>query len=310
MFVRGQTPVVRSLAVLGVALLAGCATPAAGPPVQSRPSQELASLRSVAADLATRTGQWPEQQQVIDRALSRTTNDCMRAQGLPAPTDPPAVHPWTEAGLVDMPSRKAYGYRLATSGPEDGTGGPDAPRLARMTAPARARYLEALLGESGPALVVRLPDGREIRTPKSGCVAKGRSAVFGSIQNWATVTYVPESLGDVVTAKVPQTPEYRSALAGWRSCMQRAGYSTDSPESLVARIRDLYVTGGDRPQTRALEIRTAVADGTCGLESHLSAAATRARRHLLDTGLTNEQHQLMTDAATLWLKAVRASTSS
>ena len=309
---RGLTYGVRSLAVVvGVALVASCGTPTQGGSASPAPSPGASSpsdekLISVAGDLATRSGGWALQQQAIDSALNRATNTCMTDAGYPAPADPPRVTGWTEEGAVDMPTRRRFGYGLAAAPPLDHADSSETRMLAAMSDHDRQRYLEALLGESGPTLLVRLPDGREIQTPRTGCVASGRAAVFGSIEAWATVTYVPESFGSVVTSKVQATPIYRHALERWRTCASGAGVTALSPDAVVDEVRARYATDGINPTTRSHETTMAVVDGQCALEAHLPRAAAEARRQLLAAALDDGQRHILTNAAAMWVSALES----
>jgi len=263
-----------------------------------------------ALDLATMTGQWSARQGVLESAMGKVTDDCMEAHGFRAPASSHHLENWDEEQDVDLERRRTRGYDLdpARSRPPGAE-----PRSAldgyveALSAKKQLEYSNVLLGGDGPRLTVRLPGGRVIDTPLQGCVAEGRQKIFGSIQNWASVQYVPESINASVDARVMSSGPYGRALETWRGCMKAKGVQATSPVELAGSVEDDY--SHRVPGTAVREIRLAVADGECSLISHLGRAAIVARRQLLQTSLDTQQRTLLNQATRLWLDAADTSRS-
>lgn len=291
------------LAAAGVVGAAACSTPA---PVDGlRPVTANAEhVPSAGLDLATMSGVWGHRQTQIERAMQRASNTCLERHGFEPQGAAAEINGFDEASTVDLPRRQAVGYGLRTDAAPPAREPVDATEqhyLSGLSSERREDYLSTLVGSGGPSATIRLPDGREIQTPETGCIAEGRVAVFGTIQNWAQVQYLPEALSSLVSNQVVSSPEYTQALGRWRTCMEIRGFKSRDPESLRTAV-------SAEPHSRTSETRAAVADGECALEAHLPRAALDARRRLLDTKLTSDQRHLLVRATDAWLTANTANT--
>lgn len=298
------------LAAAGVVGASACAAP--GPPASPAPATPSAvssaaapALSDDALDLATLSGAWGERQTRVERAMRRASDACLVRHGFAPQGAVSPIEGFDESAVVDLPRRLRLGY--AVEEPTDVSADPatvaEQRYLRTLAQPRRDAYLTTLLGSDGPMVAVRLPGGREVETPRSGCIAQGRAAVFGSVERWATVQYAPEALGDLVTAGVESSPRYRAAVTTWRACLESKGFRAQTPEAL----RTATTSGTSDPRR---SVAVAVADGQCALAAHLPSTALAVRRDLITNGLGADQRRLLLEATRLWLEAARTSSST
>ncbi len=309
---RARAGLVRILAVVALGCVSACSTapPGGGRAEEPRRASASEGVGAAALDLATMTGQWGTKESALESAMGRATDDCMKARGFRGPASDGVLENWDEGRDIGLERRRTQGYGLdpARSKAVDPEPRPDVDAyVAGLSKEKRLEYSNVLLGSAGPRLTVRLPGGRVIDTPLEGCVAEGRRRVFGTIENWASVQYVPEAINAAVDVKVMSSNSYGQALVAWRGCMSAKGIQASSPVELARSVEDDY--SRHVPNTSAREVRVAVADGECALASHLGLAALAARRQLLQTSLDTQQRKLLNQATRLWLDAAAVSRS-
>ncbi|MEV6302854.1 hypothetical protein AB0M02_25800 [Actinoplanes sp. NPDC051861] len=209
------------------------------------PDEVRAALRVIAA-----------QPGELGRAEAAATLSCLRAKGF----DPPP--PMAESGAVqnlpvpvDERAARAAGY------------GDAIPRGALADGRKMQRYAESTpgvdqaLGGPDAAPVARLvtPNGWEFTSPRTGCVAEGRAAVYGSVGNWLTAFYLPQDLNQTA-ADVYLDDGVATASAAYQSCMAGEGYHMRIPQEASETARG-WAAAGDSPAAR--EIALATADARC-----------------------------------------------
>src|SRR5690606_31617350 len=143
---------------------------------------EEPTLSSAAVDLATASGGYPDRARVLRAAEEQLVEQCMRDRGQVYWPVVPALLPGSdEERIVDLPTRQAEGYGLASDdrppsvGPSEG----------------QPEFQRALFGDDQRHEELSLPNGTILSYPTSGCVADARAAIFGDNRSWARVDAIP-----------------------------------------------------------------------------------------------------------------------
>lgn len=131
-------------------------------------------------------------------------------------------------------------------------------------------WKKALYGD-GETVTFPLPGGGQGGMFVGGCSAEGVRAVFGAdVKRWLIASNTADSLDAEVAGRVLQEPEYRSAYAKWRDCVQRAGYTPTSPQS-----RALKTDPADR--------RANVTNADCGARARVQATGEKLETRIRPT---------------------------
>lgn len=136
---------------------------------------------------------------------------------------------------------------------------------------------EALFGlADAPTATLQLPDGAEMGTYTTGCVAEATTQIYGSVEKEFVVNTMRSYLWglDAENAVISRQP-YQDALATWRACMEAASApSTGQAVSGMQAVENLY-RRGDTPEADRQAARLARADATCLRSSGLYAQHER-----------------------------------
>ncbi|WP_331768002.1 hypothetical protein [Embleya sp. NBC_00896] len=228
---------------------------------------------------------------VLDEAENRLTARCMNQAGMtypqvPAPHDDrPMVGLLRAAAPLRAETVREHGYpdRWMTRDriPEKG---PVETHADSLPPDVRERFHHLLGGEGGNDVRVALPGNFEVAASSSGCVGGARRQLYGSVENYLTVYYLPELVQRRASA-ADEDPDVRLAYAAFARCMAGEGYRTATPAAAVA-LATTYYPGG-RQRAGADEKKLALADAGCQTEARLrerlAAAVDRlARRWLAD----------------------------
>jgi hypothetical protein len=145
--------------------------------------------------------------------------------------------------------------------------------------PAGKRLRTTLLGPPDDLVRLEAPEGAVIWYPRSGCAARAHTAVYGDLDTWARIFYLPPETNLVLHERAMADARYAAVLVRWRGCMARHGHSYSSPNEIVATLAEEY-RRGHQPLAarRAREIAIAVQDVGCNKEVRLSATALELRR--------------------------------
>ncbi|SED67171.1 hypothetical protein SAMN05216489_04079 [Streptomyces sp. 3213] len=256
--------------------LAGCASArSAGPGHGAAPTSGV-------VDLATRSGDWPRTEALLQNAVNRLDERCLRAAGFAVPSAP-AVRlpaPGDEEAAIGLAQRRTIGYGIAT--PVPASAPPASETYANtLSALDHNRYGTAQFGSAAPRTSVTLIRSATVEVASGGCVGDARRALAGDLRTWARLTYIPDQLDTRLSAQAMTDPRYLRALADWRTCLRGRGFSYISPEAAQAALRKAYPNSGGTAAFKRHEIAVAVADGTCARTAHLPTVLLSVRRSLV-----------------------------
>lgn len=233
-------------------------------------------------DLATRSGSWPETENVLQNTVNRLDNQCLRTAGFEAPAAPAVRTPVPEddKSAVRMKQRESNGYGIAT--PPAASTLPAAEKYgSTLSAADQARYVAAQFGDGRPTATVALIAPATAEVPSAGCAATARRKVAGDVRTWARLGYVPDLLDTRLSFQAVGDTRYKAALASWRTCLKTRGFDYASPEAAQGALRKEYASTGRTAGFKDREIAVAVADGTCAATARLSAVSLKIRRSLV-----------------------------
>ncbi|MET8631621.1 hypothetical protein [Streptomyces sp. NPDC004680] len=245
-------------------------------------SAQPASLRVSAAmtDVATRSGRWPTDAAQLQAAFNQLDRQCLSKAGFHPPAAPKVTlpSPENEAATIDLAGRRLHGYGISM--PQDSSATAENPNAyaSSLSVKDRQRFGSAQFGPGTPRTTVALKGKGGATVPTAGCVARARTALAGDVYTWAEISYIPQQFDDQVSRKALTDTGYRAALARWRACMAKAGYTYASPDDSVAHLQQEYERGAKGARFQRREIAAAVADGECASHTHLPAELLRARR--------------------------------
>lgn len=275
--------------LLLVGLLSGCTSVRP----ESTPAVAPARLSEEAIDLVTSSGAVPVQMWRVQVADEKLTERCMWAAGFTwtGSAQPPA--PRRDAAQMLADARR-NGYGMSDVDPEAG------PEPGAAPDP---RMLAALIGpeEDRAELVI---DGRASYSfPRTGCLADAHTAIYGSLDTWARISYIPQEINVVLGGQARTDDRYQAALQGWRACMAAHGHAYESPLDLVERLAAAY-PADRRPlaRRRAAETRLAVQDVTCNQQAGLSTTEDKLRREYANRLSAKERAEL-TELTRLFVQA-------
>ena len=258
------------VAVLALGALVGCGQPrheSDPAPVNSAP----AHLGADTVDMITRSGDYPERYHRVDVADVESIRRCMRAAGFAWAGVAGTVNPEAkEGGGVSLDVVREHGYGLS-DGPEKpekiGSGVDDTALRA------------ALFGAADDTAEMRSPNGPLYTFSRHGCAAQGHIAIYGDLDTWARISYLPQEYNLRLSTEAKADPRYETKLREWRACMAGKHYSYASPDDIVEKLIESYRTD-HRPlaQRRAAEITIALQDVSCDKQVRMSATALTLRR--------------------------------
>ncbi|BCJ50345.1 hypothetical protein Asp14428_18200 [Actinoplanes sp. NBRC 14428] len=251
------------IAVLAALAIAGCHDPEPDPTGREQSS-------TVAGDLT------PGESALLDRAEQLLIRDCMRRRGF----EYTVVSRTTilenrdfPYGVSDVAWARKHGYGTDLRRRQDRTvrAEPNARRLDRMPAPARAAALSALNGVPGAGsdLSAVLPSGVTTRRSADSCTSEAQRVLYGDLRTWYRAERVTDNLADLRIHLVYRDPRYRRGVAAWSRCMGDAGRPYESP----AHTLEAALTARP-PMPRDREITLAVTEATCAARTGLTATAT------------------------------------
>jgi hypothetical protein len=265
---RNTAKAVTTALLLAVGLLSGCthaqpeSTPAAAPPPLSEP----------AVDMVTRSGSYPDQLWRVTTADEKLTEQCMRAAGFTwaGGARPPARHSGAEA-LADA---RQNGYGMSDTAP------PPTTATETHTATDDDRRLRvALLGPDNDLAQLAIDGHAAYWFPRTGCAAQAHIAIYGSLDNWARISYIPQEINLTLSDQAQSDPRYQTTLQHWKTCMATHNYTYASPTDILNELATKYRTDPEPlTQRRSAEITIAVQDLTCDQQVGLTSTQDTLRR--------------------------------
>ncbi|MGW6704058.1 hypothetical protein ACWGDE_04060 [Streptomyces sp. NPDC054956] len=252
-------------------------------------------------DMITNSGDYPDrlyQVALVDLAL---TEKCMRDAGIPWKGGVDRPNPDADqGGGVSADWVRQHGYALSEAAPSDGrneqAGNGDHPRLR-----------ETLLGPRTALAKLTAPGGIVYWYPKEGCAAKAHVSVYGDLDTWARITYIPQEISLGLFKKATSDQSYEALLGRWQTCMSQYGYSYDSPSRIPPALREAYAHSTEPlEQRRKEEIAIAVRDMGCDQQVELSKTGLRLRQTFAHA-IEPEQRAEMIRLSGLFTKAEQRS---
>lgn len=240
---------VRSVAV--VVVLAGLGTGCGG---QSAPRQ------TPSPGVLTAFRQMAVQPRELGRAEALAVRNCMRHHGYDVPL-PRA----TSGSVGNLPlalgaAAALNGYAEALDRSTPG-GDPDALHGYQSTLPAaeQAVFARRLDDPAAPRAAFTTPNGWHVTASEGGCAAEARTAVYGSVETWLLLFYLPQDLNNAA-ANTYSDKFVIVANGRYRSCMTDRGRQVSFPQEAVALAQHAVHPGVAEPSPEELVIATADAE--------------------------------------------------
>lgn len=208
---------------------------------------------------------------------------CMQRRGLPyqvAAEGADAGLPTMSVNDVEKARNEGYGLRTELTRADEVTSLED----DRIDLPRRQQqeYERVLFGPPRAAQAsTRSLEGDVVSASTEGCIAQARTQLFGSVENFLTLSeFLGNSVRLVMYQARQESPEVQDAFGGWRDCMADAGYpDLDERNGGEALVRVAYA---EQPASAAdLETEVAVTDAGCDREVGYSDVATTAENRAL-----------------------------
>jgi hypothetical protein len=287
-----DTTKVTAVALMVLWLLFGCGYP--------QPKSAEPQLDQATVDMITNTGGYPDRQYhvaLVDMAL---TERCMRAAGISWRGQVDEPNPDADAGgAVSVDWVRRHGYGLSDG--NTNAGQPQQPTSDD------ARLRTTLLGPRNALAKLVLPNKVVYWYPRTGCAAQAHIAVYGDLDTWARISYLPQEINLVLFNQVKADERYQAALQAWRDCMKQLNYSYVTPSDISSALAGAYRTDAEPlPQRKAKEIALALQDLGCNQQAYLSRTALQLRREYAQT-IDPAQRAEMARLSTLFDEAERRS---
>ncbi|MET8828386.1 hypothetical protein ABZX40_21900 [Streptomyces sp. NPDC004610] len=215
---------------------------------------------------------------LIQRAEQSLVKECMEDAGFA----------YWAAELPDEEELKGSGYVLTDPGwaGRHGYGSRFQDRLERrqredrnhayanaLPEDDRVRYGRALEGgPSGGMLRAALPAGGTVQTPRQGCQAAAKGALYGDFEAWFKAEKTATNLSALYLPQLLADPRFTAALGAWAGCMREAGHDYADPPAAREALPKL-IEGLVPEQAYAVEVDLAVTEATCATETPLATTA-------------------------------------
>lgn len=252
-------------------LISGCAAGGS----ESRSSAGTVDVAGVLGDVGGGSaGLSADDRLFVEQSVDLLTQRCVAKVGLDWPLPQRVAEPETRFPSPEVLERS--GYPISSARKRDLA---DAGRQPE----ASAKMSEALFGpRDAPTVTMQLPDGSEMGTYTTGCVAEATTQIYGSVEKEFVVNTMRSYLWglDAENAVISRQP-YQDALRVWRSCVKSTsapstGQAVSGMQAAETLYRQLDVAQADRQAARL-----ARADATClrssGLYTQHERLATENR---------------------------------
>jgi hypothetical protein len=268
--------------LVAVGLLSGCTS--ARP--ESAPAGPPPRLSEETVDLITDSGTYPEQRWRLRVADETLTARCMRAAGFTwtGSAQPPTRH----GAAQELADARRHGYGMSdTAAPADPAGTADG------NAAEGPRRQAALFGPDDDFAQLVIDGHASYQFPRTGCMAQAHTAVYGSLDAWARITYVPQEINLTLGWQARSAHRYQAALKQWQTCMRNHRYTYHSPADILDQLATKYLSDHEPlARRRAAEIRLAVQDVSCGQHVGLKSTEDLLRRELAQRLSPTERTEL------------------
>lgn len=203
--------------------------------------------------------------------------------------DPEGKYQW---GRDDVSAAQDQGYGLSRQGMDE-EADPNLEYLESLTPTERERWDLAFSGHWENRITFKLPNGTEFSISGDGCLAEARRQIYGDLRKYMQLNVALMQIAPDVDRLVAADPAYNEALASWRRCMNEKGYDFENPGDAVGAAAALYESELDPASAKAGEVRIAVADAQCGVESGVVRVATRLEEKYTAQILSEREGQVI-----------------
>ena len=164
-----------------------------------------------------------------------------------------------------------------------GMSDPSAPTATGEKAPSAAdvdpRLRTALLGPNSDLARLVIDGHTTYMFPRTGCAAQAHITIYGSLDAWARISYIPQEVNLTLGAQARSDHRYAAALRHWRTCMAAHQYRYTSPTDIINDLATKYTSDREPlARRRAKEIKLATQDVTCNQQASLSSTENTLRR--------------------------------
>ncbi|MEU4531604.1 hypothetical protein AB0F49_25590 [Micromonospora ureilytica] len=248
-------------------------------------SAGTASTSTPAADPAPARPVGPEDRQILIRAESLLTRDCMIRAGFrmwlgtPPPADELLSFPYVVDDIA-WARKHGFGSDLVEAVDTRRRANPNQRYVSGLSPERREAYLATLNGARPEGLEARLPSGGVMRRSAEGCTSEAQRRLYDDLAEWYRSSKVVVDLTYLRQRRVLADPAWTTALRPWARCLRQHGYTADTPDRLRESVG---------PRGRADEIAAAVAEARCAQDG--LAATTRALDARHGDELTAAHHQ-------------------
>ncbi|HUR13838.1 MAG TPA: hypothetical protein VM097_05020 [Mycobacteriales bacterium] len=266
--------------------VAGCNGDPASVSVSQTSKQAFLALTAASPDLAN--------------AEQELTRRCLVRAGFP--DVPRSTSSAVDTDLLGYPARlsasqvSVSGYGSSIRRDPSSSTDPQGSYLESLPSDRRAAYEVASVGGIADTSRVTLPDGTIVEAPKSGCVAQARTTLYGNVQQFLLVAYLPQTALKEVNG-VSDADELKAVRSAYKACMKERGLEVGNWQDGVKQAQEIYERAPS-PDGRVSgqEILIAVADATCRDKTGLVAAYDRVVQDRAVRWLASNETQVLAAA--------------
>lgn len=258
----------------------GCASqpaPRAGTPSASVMTAASGTITIDATTMRQRWMLFGAQQVLVQR--------CMQARGLTYLITSPGPEPSTATTTSDtLGHGSPPGYGVTTAPSDANSSGTAEDRYVRaLTAAQAASYSVALDGRTDQVAPLTLPSGASGSYETSGCTATARAQLYGNVRDAFEDTLVPQDVNQMFALYLQHSQRYQAALGMWQRCMAASGWTTTSPDAVIASLQSPATRQTSAASLARTQKAEAAADGRCDARSKLRAIRADTRTAFLRT---------------------------
>ncbi|WP_330263804.1 hypothetical protein [Streptomyces griseorubiginosus] len=225
----------------------------------------------------------------ISDAEQHLVTECMRKHGFDYQEEkPPSLEESRPVGYVqdDVDWARSHGYGSRIEAKED---------LARLRNPniayrkslsrSRQKAFDIAMDGGRDAVVLKAPtpSGGTISKQSGGCAGQAEKTLYGDPEAWFRSDVTVRNLRPLYVGRLLADKEFKTAVAAWSRCMNKAGHPFPDPDAARQSTRDHSArqTPAEEARSFANETRIAVADATCARSVSLRSIGERREAHYI-----------------------------
>ncbi|WP_030313726.1 hypothetical protein [Streptomyces sp. NRRL B-3229] len=278
---RRATTTVGAIAALSSLVLTGCSA-------DSGPAHRTSPVARAEAASATAKLTWAQELRISD-AEQHLVTVCMRKHGFDYREEkPPSLEESRPVGYVqdDVDWARSHGYGSRIEAKEDQARLRN-PNIAYHKSLSRSRQKAFDIamdgGRDAAVLKAPTPSGGTISKQSGGCAGQAEKTLYGDPEAWFRSDVAVRNLRPLYVGKLLADKEFKSAVAAWSQCMNKAGHPFPDPDAARQSTRDhsAQQTPAEEAGSFANETRIAVADATCARSVSLRSIGERREAHYI-----------------------------